>query len=107
MITRDEVIALADECVFDIVEPDEYHDKREVVDSGNLWITERMERFAAACYRKGVEDSAKVCEKMDVYYFDGYEDRHNLPDDCAYEIRKLIADTDNSGLSDGAIVEQG
>ena len=83
MISRNEVIELAEGCVFDIVEPDEYHDKREIVDSGNLWITERRERFASDCYRKGVEDSAKVC----------LNDYAGLSAYFAQEIRKLLEDT--------------
>lgn len=90
-MTKDEVIALA----------------REAGIKLPINFTDELQHALQAAYRKGVEDSAKVCEKMDAYYFDGYEDRHNLPDDCAYEIRKLIADTDKPQVSDGAIGEQG
>lgn len=75
MITRDEVIALAVNAgaSFPIMATYQLQD-------------EQIVRFAAACYRKGVEDSAKVAENCNST--DDY-DPHAY---CAADIRKLLED---------------
>lgn len=45
-LSKEDVVRWADECVFDIMQADEYHAENEVIDSGNRWITDKMMAFA-------------------------------------------------------------
>lgn len=81
MLTRDEVIAMAKEC--GILHTDTKQISGLVID------------FAAAAYRKGVEDSAAVCQIKTACYGDGLDDmwEHGIDHgrtQCAEEIRALL-----------------
>ena len=85
MITREEVIDLASTAGFDIQEADEWIAEAQVVDSGNLWITERIERLVHAAYRRGVEDATTVACK-----------HTSIPLFINSEIRKLLENSNGT-----------
>lgn len=57
---RDHIIQLADDAGFDIDYKDEYHGLDEIVDSGNRWITSRLEYFYLAAQREAYERAAQA-----------------------------------------------
>ena len=61
-MSREKIISLASDAGFDIDEANEYHELDEIVDSANLWITSRIERFYLAAQREAFEAAAKLCD---------------------------------------------
>ena len=75
-MTREKIISLASDAGFDIDEANEYHAEDQVKDSGNNWITHRLESF----YRAVLEEAAKACESDDL----------DFPRQCATAIREMV-----------------
>jgi hypothetical protein len=51
-MNREKIIQLASDAGFDIDDPDEYHDKWEIVDNGNYWITDQIESLCHTVERE-------------------------------------------------------
>ena len=96
MITREQVIEIANQARHDPILGfgGGYGQRIEVFEFSRV----QLERFAAACYRMGVMDSAAVCQIKTACYGDGLDDmwEHGIDHgrtQCAEEIRSLLEQT--------------
>lgn len=83
-MTREEIITLAEKVGFDIDESE-----RQVKDSGNLWITERIEALVREIENTTLERAAKLCESEYPDYDSYMHQCFNTPKECAAAIRAL------------------
>ena len=87
-MNREKIIQLASDAGFDIDGPKKYHDKWEVVDSGNRWITDKVGDLCRAAQREAFELAAKECDLRFSYYNRGACESYEA-ENCAAAIREM------------------
>lgn len=86
MTEREKIISLADDAGFSTID-DEYGGI-QITDSGNKWITERLEAFYKLAQREALEQAAKLVEPKELYPLDGSYTAYTSG--LSKEIRQLI-----------------
>ena len=86
-MTREKIISLASDAGFDIDEANEYHAEDQVKDSGNNWITPRLEAFYHAAQAEAFEAAASRCDEQ--YPYSVHHTDQLAAKNCAAAIREM------------------
>lgn len=89
MITTERIIEVGEIAGFDVAPADEYQPKPELTDSGNRWITDRIEFIANHFYKQGLLDAAEKCDAQAEYHRDVSEPQERTAMYIAKTIRQM------------------